>query len=42
MPAWVYDSHRLFYANLLAVHSAPVVIIVNECTGEWYGPIEPP
>jgi len=42
MPVWVYDSYRLFYANLLAVHSEPVVKNVRDCQGEWAGPMEMP
>ena len=42
MPAWVFDSHRLMYVRLMAVHSDPVDKNVKECEGEWYGPIEVP
>ena len=34
MPAWVFDSHRLFYAQLMPVHersNAPVAKNVKSC-----------
>ena len=42
MTAWVFDSHKLFYAHLCAVHQEPVVRQMNHCAGEWAGPMEPP
>ena len=45
MPAWVFDSHRLFYVQLMPVHepsNAPVAKNVKDYDGEWYGPMEAP
>ena len=42
MPAWVFDSHKVFYVNFLAVHEEPVVERLTDTRGEWAGLIEPP
>ncbi len=45
MPAWVFDSHRLFHVQLMPVHersNAPVAKNVKDSDAEWYGPMEAP
>jgi hypothetical protein len=45
MPAWVFDSSGILYAELCPVHELATFCRtrrVTDCQGDWLGPMEVP